>query len=422
MKKHKRIISAFIVVIILAWCAAVPCFALDGFTTFDKWDYSEGYDIYEADTNMLYSCTPFTITWFDQLSLLDPALQGFHGFGGYAGAVSVSKDSSAGTYTLNADLVQSDQRQEVNVYPSASSTANRSEHATTRYYYSSYGLNMFNFSDQNVYYDTNVLRSAAVFDVDNHHYYYCDAYPFGCQMEADNIVLHTSMLELPFFDEGIGGISIPYTVSPGGSPLWDWCTYLIEYDITNSIGVTRHYENGGTYKSGVISNGTRLYLIPSEDYSVEDHEKGEWLLINNLKITYKFGEETWSPTNQTVPSFTYYSFDTMLAVSDNSVPFDSALLDSNKFLVEGSYSGTSPISFYGTLVQNERYLSYEKGVEAGKATSNPGGIPGLTRWIGSTVGGFLDVNLFGDFSIGGILAVVVAMGFLFMILRYFAGG
>ena len=45
----------------------------------------------------------------------------------------------------------------------------------------------------------------------------------------------------------------------------------------------------------------------------------------------------------------------------------------------------------------------------------------FTEWLGSAFG-FLDVELFGDFTIGGLLAVVIGISLLLAFLKIFAGG
>lgn len=46
----------------------------------------------------------------------------------------------------------------------------------------------------------------------------------------------------------------------------------------------------------------------------------------------------------------------------------------------------------------------------------------FTGWIGSAIGGFMDVALFGNFTIGGMLAVVVSLTLVLTFLKFFAGG
>lgn len=45
-----------------------------------------------------------------------------------------------------------------------------------------------------------------------------------------------------------------------------------------------------------------------------------------------------------------------------------------------------------------------------------------TSWMATAVGGFLDAEIFPNFTLGGVLGVLVALGLLVMFLKFFAGG
>ena len=46
----------------------------------------------------------------------------------------------------------------------------------------------------------------------------------------------------------------------------------------------------------------------------------------------------------------------------------------------------------------------------------------FTSWIGTAVGGFLNMELMPNFSIGGVLAILIAFSIVMLFLKFFAGG
>ena len=46
----------------------------------------------------------------------------------------------------------------------------------------------------------------------------------------------------------------------------------------------------------------------------------------------------------------------------------------------------------------------------------------LVDWLGDTIGGVFDIDIVGNISLGDVLSVTIAVGFVMLVLKFFAGG
>lgn len=94
--------------------------------------------------------------------------------------------------------------------------------------------------------------------------------------------------------------------------------------------------------------------------------------------------------------------------------------DWNGYYVEPCYIYDIPLELVHTTMLYETYL-YNRYRIDGNSLSQIEDIS-ITDWLINSVGGLFDTPILGGVSIGDILMFVLAIGLLFLFLRFFAGG
>lgn len=189
-----------------------------------------------------------------------------------------------------------------------------------------------------------------------------------------------------------------------GRPMFSDGIEFINAELVEANG-TRHFWSGTTpYVPDVaaISGSARIHLyftIDTEQLpSSAIYAIGIWETVVSIN----------KPLNPRSPTEQQGLF----------TPYDPAIFEQYDLGLSDGAQLTEP-EIYGKAYDDGYNEGYEQGYNEGAASQTP---TNWTGWIAQAVGGLMDFEIMGGFTIGGMLAVIVSIGLLFAFLRYFAGG
>lgn len=199
--------------------------------------------------------------------------------------------------------------------------------------------------------------------------------------------------------------------------------YWLNYQSTNITGYT-DYLTPVAYFSATVGAA-----LPVDDVTYFD-QSDEWRTVIGVKPN-------------TAPTAYYWYNLSGEFIGDSSYPVPSGYKD---LLLIAWYADSLPFNQYGKLVNFWRSVSsarqqlgftngqssgYSQGYNAGQSAGyNQGYSDGVaqgtpTSALGSIVqgvSGILNIPLFGDFTLGGLIAIILGLCLLFLFLKIFAGG
>lgn len=243
-----------------------------------------------------------------------------------------------------------------------------------------------------------------------------------------------------YFSDKSGNLSIDFNLYHSGTG-YPATVGNILFTITSQDTVTVYgfYYN---YKTSGITSATDFYIpvcywkVPiggSIDFSSETHIKQstEWytqMMLSSSSSLDAFevynssgklvGEDSWD-----VPS-DYQTFFIMVYFDGITYPFQNEFLQ-RKFwraIVTANYGAglTSGQNYgYNQGYNDGKNVGYNQGYNAGLAEGTP---TSALAGIVSGVSNILQIPLFGDFTLGSFIAIIIGIGLLFLFLKIFAGG
>lgn len=235
--------------------------------------------------------------------------------------------------------------------------------------------------------------------------------PYGVLLSGENITLFPSLVDyytnpVDFgnngfdylvFKQGIGGIGIT------GVDTTDYVnskiTYKIDYVLPDGTEI-----NGSkmTIDGYTMYDGTwytmRVPLIPTEWLN---SLRGSYDYVTIKKVTATMSNNNIGSINPDRGTMVFYAMDSALLTSSNPQDTSNMPYDIN---------ATPEI-----LANSQRYMLQN-------IIPQDGSWSGLTSWLSTAVGGFMDFEIGYGISIGGILAILVGFSFVMLFLKVFAGG
>lgn len=189
-----------------------------------------------------------------------------------------------------------------------------------------------------------------------------------------------------------------------GRPMFSDGIEFINAELVEANG-TRHFWSGTSPivpDVAALSDSARIHLYFSIDTeqlpSSDIYAIGIWETVVSIN----------KPLNPTSPEEQQGLF----------TPFDPAVFEQYDLGLSEGAQLTEP-EIYDKAFDDGFDDGWEQGYNEGAASQTP---TNWTGWIAQAVGGLMDFEIMGGFSIGGLLAVIVSIGLLFAFLRFFAGG
>lgn len=232
--------------------------------------------------------------------------------------------------------------------------------------------------------------------------------PFGFQMRANNLTLCPAVYEQYLSPEYWGSNDVFGNIHAqrgiGGFFLFtdDTSNYnnsTISWDIhyTTGTGIEGHWQSGNeswnnykNYNYGTI----RAPLIPIS--FIENFTEMPVLYIDSVDVTI-YGDIQYLDTDSA--TYFIYTVDSLWLTTDES--------------------NESSTLYYDIPVINKIRNNYlREGVNQNYTAE----WNGLTSWLASAVGGFFSFELGYGITFGGILTILLGFSFVFLFLKFFAGG
>lgn len=282
------------------------------------------------------------------------------------------------------------------------------------------------------------------------------AFPNSLSLQADSIVLNRDILSLYY--DGYGGITLyDLNFNYVSSPLTVTYSFVVQSDTTAQQVFT------GSYTIVVNSNDqeARIALIDPQLYTLFSEYDDDFFMISDLELNVDICEVSYA-TELTPYNVTGYRMTTHYPIiaGNNGVSggyYDNYNVLSDLYLKAVSYQDFGSSDLIEEAYQNGYDDGFEQGYTEGldegfntgaSASYDEGYDDGydvgyndgygfgydtglnetfedldFTNWIGVAVGGFLDKPLFfGTISLGDMLSVIIALTFLILFLKFFAGG
>lgn len=296
----------------------------------------------------------------------------------------------------------------------------------------SYGARFDGYSESNMisipYLPISVdgyVENVAIFEYIEHGYIFSDSFPRSLELTANSIFLEKSVLnQFRNYSDGYGGITLCYM--PGGFK--DSITYKYSY-VYYTTSNSHYYVEGEIDLS--VDNGTlRIPLIHPDmfdelpDSSCRLTDLSIWLQI------YNTAPDLGDDYNASFTVYTHYP----IIAGDHGLMQEGQYY-SNYNVLEDIYIqrcikfGTVPDSVYDRIYRDAYAAGNASGLNEGFVKGRAEGLNAsmtdlaFTDFLGVAVGGFLDFPLFNEhITLGSILAVILAITFVSLFLKFFAGG
>lgn len=217
----------------------------------------------------------------------------------------------------------------------------------------------------------------------------------------------------------------------GSNPYWNTHSNVsIKYGMPSSSGTSPNQKsmNDLNWSAGYTEASITGFMhvkceIPIDDFlsmfcEYYDSEYNDCLVFKNLKISYSVDYDVTYIENL---------LDETVLTFDGSEHF----VDDYINVLNRTYApGRDRITIPCHAVYTHKQVLYDNPTDlAVEFLSNyvtidePVVLPdNFLSWLGTTIGGVLDVDILGSISIGDILYVAIGCGFVLLILKFFAGG
>jgi hypothetical protein len=225
-------------------------------------------------------------------------------------------------------------------------------------------------------------------------------------------------------------------------------------DTVGPVGVSspNYFESGFelTYEldSSTIQEYYYPYMVYASDFycwESNDYKKHSEISFE-CRFSYEYGQSDFTPENVYITYslsgssdvYTYYfteaqirefNFDDgffELRPSMFLVNYSDALVYVHDFVIEYNTPIVPFETFYAIGDYQYCYRDDLRVLDIGLDPDVPGNpalpLVGYTNWLGHAVSGFLDLNIFPGFTLGGILMTIIAFSCVIWFLKLFAGG
>ena len=243
-----------------------------------------------------------------------------------------------------------------------------------------------------------------------------------------------------YFSDKSGNLSLDFNLFHAGSG-YPATVGNILFTITSQDTVTVYgfYYN---YQTSGITSATDFY-IPVCYWKVPVGASISYSDSKNIPLSKDWYEQMLLTSSSVLASFEVYnssgnivSEDSWTVPSDYQTFFVMVYFDGithpfqNEFLQRKFWNAVSSAKYSAGLTtgQNNGYnqgyndgnnVGYNQGYNAGLAEGTP---TSALAGIVSGVSDILQIPLFGDFTLGSFIAIIIGIGLLFLFLKIFAGG